>query len=94
MISWLIALAAGAAGALAAYAQVRATGRWATGALRAISVTSLVALALNAVVGARRVPAPLVALDVSSSWDGGVMPRRSTQRREAPVKQAATRSSF
>ncbi|MBK6842227.1 MAG: hypothetical protein IPG88_07975 [Gemmatimonadetes bacterium] len=71
MISWLMALAAGAAGALAAYAQVRATGRWATGALRAISVTSLVALALNAVVGARRVPAPLVALDVSSSWGRG-----------------------
>lgn len=71
MISWLIALAAGAVGALAAYAQARATGRMGAAALRAVSVTSLVALALNAVIGARRVPAPLVALDVSSSWARG-----------------------
>ena len=47
MISWLIVLAAGVIGAFAAYAQVRATGRWGAAALRALSVGSLVALALN-----------------------------------------------
>ena len=71
MISWLIALAAGAAGAGAAYARVRAHGRLVPALLRALSVTSLAALALNAVVGARRVPPPLVALDVSASWGRG-----------------------
>lgn len=71
MSSWLIALAAGALGAGAAYARVRATGRLVPVLLRAVSVTSLAALALNAMVGARRVPPPLVALDVSASWGRG-----------------------
>lgn len=71
MISWLIALAAGAVGAGAAYARVRADGRLVPALLRALAVTSLVALALDAVVGARRVPPPLVALDVSASWARG-----------------------
>ncbi|MEP7380096.1 MAG: hypothetical protein ABI910_00335 [Gemmatimonadota bacterium] len=71
MISWLIALTAGIASALASYARARAPGRIFTAALRALSVTSLVALALNAVLGARRVPSPLVALDASASWGRG-----------------------
>ncbi|MFN8670340.1 MAG: hypothetical protein U0164_24385 [Gemmatimonadaceae bacterium] len=71
MISWLIVLAAGVIGAFAAYAQVRATGRWGAAALRALSVGSLVALALNTTIGARRIPAPLVALDASASWRRG-----------------------
>ncbi len=71
MISWLIALAAGVASALASYSRTHAPGRLVTAALRAVSVTSLVALALNAVLGARRVPPPLVALDASASWARG-----------------------
>ena len=71
MISWLIALVAGVASALASYARTHTPGRLATAALRAVSVTSLVALALNAVLGARRVPPPLVALDASASWERG-----------------------
>lgn len=71
MISWLIPLAAGAVGAAAAYARLRAHGRLLPALLRALSVTSLVALALDAVVGAQRIPSPLVALDVSSSWRRG-----------------------
>jgi len=71
MISWLIALAAGVGSAFASYARARTPGRLVTAALRAVSVTSLVALALNAVLGARRVPPPLVALDASASWARG-----------------------
>lgn len=71
MISWLIALAAGAAGAGAAYVRVRADRRLVPAVLRAVSVTCLVALALDAVIGASRVPPPLVALDVSASWGRG-----------------------
>lgn len=71
MIPWLIALAAGLAAAAAVYARARPKGRAVTAALRAVSVASLVALALNAVLGARRVPRPLVALDASASWARG-----------------------
>ncbi|MCC6928565.1 MAG: hypothetical protein IT359_06180 [Gemmatimonadaceae bacterium] len=71
MISWLIVLAAGVTGAVAAYAHVRAKRRWWAAGLRAVSVASLVALALNTAIGARRTPSPLVALDVSSSWRRG-----------------------
>ena len=73
MISWLIAALAGAAGAFAAYAGRRSGGplHMAAAALRATSLTLIVALALNAVIGARRVPPPLVALDVSASWSRG-----------------------
>lgn len=71
MIAWLIAIVAGGVGALAAYARARAGGRLAAAGLRAVSVASLTALALNAVTGARRVPAPLVALDASASWGRG-----------------------
>lgn len=71
MIPWLIALAAGLAAAAAVYARARPTGRVLAAALRAVSVTALVALALNAVLGARRVLSPLVALDASASWSRG-----------------------
>jgi hypothetical protein len=71
MIAWLTALAAGAAGALAAYLRARADGKLLPALLRAVAVTSLVALVLNVAIGARRVPPPLVALDVSSSWSRG-----------------------
>ena len=84
MISWLMVLAAGAAGAFAAYAQVRATGRWGAAALRALSVASLVALALNTAIGARRVPPPLVALDASASWRRG----RDASTFDSVAKQA------
>ncbi len=84
MIAWLIALAAGAAGALAAYLRARAGGKLLPAALRAIAVTSLVALALNVAIGARRVPPPLVALDVSASWSRG----RDTASFAAAVRAA------
>ncbi|MEO7966886.1 MAG: hypothetical protein ABIT38_23565, partial [Gemmatimonadaceae bacterium] len=73
MLSWLIAALVGAAGAFAAYAGRRAGGSsyYAAAALRAISLTIVVALALDAIVGARRTPTPLVALDVSASWRRG-----------------------
>lgn len=71
MIAWLLALAAGGASALAGYRRTRVDGKLLPAALRAVAVTSLVALALDVVVGARRVPPPMVALDVSASWGRG-----------------------
>ena len=69
MLSWLIAAALGAAGSFVAYAGTRrAPWRAAAAALRAVSVTVVVALALNAAVGSRRVPPSLVVLDRSASW--------------------------
>lgn len=73
MLSWFIAALVGAAGAFAAYAGRRSTSsRYVVAAaLRGLSVMLVVALALDAVVGAQRTPAPLVALDVSASWRRG-----------------------
>ncbi|MDQ8154113.1 MAG: hypothetical protein P3B98_05550 [Gemmatimonadota bacterium] len=73
MILWLLAVAAGVA------ASVWLNGRhWPRDAhrrtlvvLRALAVTLLVALALDAPLGARARPRPLVALDASASWRQG-----------------------
>jgi len=71
MIAWFIAITAGCLAAAAAYVRVRAQGRLFAAALRVVAVTALVALAMNAVLGARRAAAPLVVLDVSASWSRG-----------------------
>lgn len=70
MSSWLIAALAGAVGAFLAYAGRRAATPLVltAAALRALAVGLIVALALNAIAGRRRPPAPLVVLDVSASW--------------------------
>ncbi|MEO6444959.1 MAG: hypothetical protein ABIZ91_01475 [Gemmatimonadaceae bacterium] len=85
MLSWLIAAAVGAAGSFVAYSGTRAS-QWrpAAAALRAISFTVVVALALNAAVGASRVPPPLVVLDYSASWLRG---------RDSAAFQAAARAA-
>ena len=47
------------------------TGSFVFGAVLAIAATLLVALLLDAPIGAARVPPPLVALDASASWTRG-----------------------
>lgn len=69
MLIWIAALVAGAAAVILVYGVKPGTGLTLLSAgLRLIAVTGLVALILNAALGAAR-PAPaMVALDVSSSW--------------------------
>lgn len=69
MILWIVALVAGAAAVVLVYGLRPGAGlTLVSAALRGIAVTGLVALILNAALGAAR-PAPaLVALDVSASW--------------------------
>jgi hypothetical protein len=69
MLIWIAALAAGAAAGVLVYGLKPGGGlTLLSAALRLAAVTGLVALILNAALGAAR-PAPaLVALDVSSSW--------------------------
>ena len=96
MLSWLIAAAVGAAGSFVAYAGTR-TVKWRAAAamLRAVSVTLVLALALNAEVGLRRVPAPLVVLDRSASWlrgrDSGAF---NTQARAARAEAGDSLYAF
>lgn len=70
MLIWIIALAAGAAAVAVVYGLRPGSGIVAmAAALRLVAVTGLVALILNAALGAAR-PAPaLVALDASASWN-------------------------
>ena len=69
MLIWIAALVAGAAAVVIVYGLRPGSGlTLASAALRLIAVTGLVALILNAALGAAR-PAPaVVALDVSASW--------------------------
>jgi hypothetical protein len=69
MLIWIAALAAGAAAVVLVYGlRPRGGLTLVSAALRLAAVTGLVALILNAALGAAR-PAPaMVALDVSSSW--------------------------
>jgi hypothetical protein len=69
MLIWIAALVAGAAAVMIVYGLRPGSGlTLVSAALRLIAVTGLVALILNAALGAAR-PAPaLVALDVSASW--------------------------
>ena len=73
MISWLIALVAGAGAAVWQYGRrlPHDAYRRALVALRAVAVLLAMALLLDAPLGARARPQPLVALDVSSSWRQG-----------------------
>ncbi len=70
MLIWIIALAAGAVAVAVVYGLRPGSGIVAlAAALRLVGVTGLVALILNAALGAAR-PAPaLIALDVSASWN-------------------------
>ena len=73
MLSWLLGLVAGTAAAAALYGPHLPTGgyRRALVALRAVAVALIVALLLDAPLGARVAPRPLTALDVSASWGQG-----------------------
>jgi hypothetical protein len=67
MLTWMVALAAGAAAVAAVYGRGLASAI-VPAALRFVAVSGLVALLLNAVLGGRRPAPPIVALDVSASW--------------------------
>lgn len=74
MLKWLVAAIAGVAIAVLSYGRRepgggRGTRRAILLAARALAVTLLVALVLDAPAGPARSPAPLVALDVSTSWE-------------------------
>lgn len=73
MISWLVSLIAGLGASLWLYGwRLPADGyRRALVALRALAVALLVALVLDAPLGARVAARAIVALDVSSSWRQG-----------------------
>jgi hypothetical protein len=70
MLSWILAIVAGGAGAWLAYPSVASAGPITRVAalLRGLGVGLVAALALNVLVGAGRAPRPLVAIDVSKSW--------------------------
>jgi len=73
MLSWLFALAAGAAAAVLLYGRRLPNDAYGRSlvAMRALAVALIVALLLDAPLGARVRPRPLVALDVSASWGQG-----------------------
>lgn len=68
MLSWLIAIVAGAAFAVGQYRWGGARQQVRLQALRAVAVTGVLAALLNAPVGWSRALAPFVALDASASW--------------------------
>lgn len=69
MLIWIIALIAGVAAVFFVYGIKPGRGLAVVSAgLRLVSVTGLIALILNAALGAARPAPPLVALDVSASW--------------------------
>ena len=71
MLTWLIAALLGAALSFLMYALRERIGivrALPPIALRAVALTVLLALVLNASAGAARAPDPLIALDVSRSW--------------------------
>jgi hypothetical protein len=67
MILWLTAAVVGVAAAGLQYGRPSGAG-WLSALLRALSVTALVALCLDAPVGRGAQPRPFVAFDVSASW--------------------------
>src|SRR5512140_2505658 len=73
MLPWLIACVAGAAAAVWLYGRRVPHDAYhrALLALRAVAIVLIVALVLDAPLGARAAPRPLVALDVSASWGQG-----------------------
>lgn len=71
MLTWLIAAALGIGAAVYAYGTQPKGLALVAAALRAIVVTGLIALLLDAAVGLQHAAAPIVALDVSSSWRRG-----------------------
>ncbi|HUF31153.1 MAG TPA: hypothetical protein VMM77_10935 [Gemmatimonadaceae bacterium] len=76
MLTWLLAALLGAALSFLMYGlreQIGVVRALPPIALRAVALTVLIALVLNATAGGAREPAPLVALDVSRSWlrEGG-----------------------
>ena len=69
MLIWIAAVIAGIAAVILVYGLKPGTGLMLVSAgLRLLAVTGLVALILNAALGAARPAAALVALDVSASW--------------------------
>ena len=74
MLKWLVAAVAGVAIAVLLYGR-RESARGARSAvliaLRALAMTLLLALVLDAPSGPSRAPKPLVALDASASWERG-----------------------
>ena len=69
MLIWIAALIAGAAAVVLVYGLKPGSGlALLSAALRLTAVTGLVALILNAALGAARPAPPLVALDMSASW--------------------------
>ncbi len=88
MLTWLIAAASGIGAAIYAYG-TRPKGLARVAAvLRALVVTALVALLLDAAVGMQRTASPIVALDVSSSWRRGRDSTAFTEARRAARAQA------
>lgn len=73
MLPWLVSLVAGAAAAVGLYGRrvPHDSYRRALVAARGLAVALIVALLLDAPLGARSQPLPLVALDVSASWGQG-----------------------
>ncbi len=74
MLKWLVAAIAGVAVAVLSYGLREPGGgrgarRAGLVALRALATTLLLALVFDAPAGPARAPAPLVALDVSTSWE-------------------------
>lgn len=67
MLTWIVALAAGAAAVVAVYGS-RIASSVVPAALRFVSMAGLAALLMNATFGGRRAAAPIVALDASASW--------------------------
>ena len=69
MFIWIVAIIAGVAAVVLVYGLKPGTGlALVSAALRLVAVTGIVALILNAALGAAK-PAPaLVAIDVSASW--------------------------
>ena len=69
MFIWIVAIIAGAAAVVLVYGLKPGTGlTLVSAALRLVAVTGIVALILNAALGAAKPAPPLVAVDVSASW--------------------------
>jgi hypothetical protein len=90
MLIWLVALVAGAAAVIWTYGTRFASPRvMLAAALRGVAVAGAVALLLDAVAGRRRPAPPLVALDVSASWQRG----RDSARFAQAVRRARDEGS-
>ena len=90
MISWLLALAVGLAGASLAYPGIQRSsgGVRAAAALRALGLIAATALVFNVAVGTSRAARPMVALDASASWLRGGDSARFLAARKAALAAA------